>query len=89
MHEPQNKIVIDVYVAVYSESLKRVLKSGELDVEVLETEAKPWLGNYALLSSERVEEEKAHESRPAKAPRRVASKNRDKQAGPSDGDVGD
>ena len=90
MHIDNSPIKIDVYIAVYSESLGRVLVSGEEDVEVPRLEAEPWLGNYALLSSERVEEEEdVHTSRPAKAPRRAASKKHDKHARPSDGDVGD
>ena len=84
---PISMVVIDVYKAVYSESLGRVLKSDELDVEVPALEAAPWLGNYASLSSERVEEEE-DESRPVKAPRHTASKDSSKNAGSGDGDVG-
>ena len=86
----KDPILIDIYTAVYSETLKRGLKSGEQDVRVPALEAEPWLGNYALLSSERVEEEEEPvASRPAKAPRRSASPKRNKNARSGDGDVGD
>lgn len=85
MHIEDPLIKIDVYTAVYSESLGRGLKSGEQDVEVPESEAKPWLGNYALLSSEREEDE----SRPTKTPRRNPAKKRNKHTRTSDGDVVD
>lgn len=81
---PIETIIIDVYTAVYSASLKRDLKSGELDIEVPKAEAEPWLGNYALLSSDRVEEEEdVHTSRPVKAPRHKRGKIRVKNAGGS------
>lgn len=85
----KDPILVDIYTAVYSETLKRGLKSGEQDVRVPALEAEPWLGNYALLSSERVEEEDDDTGGQAKAPRRSTSPKRDKNAGDSDGDMGD
>lgn len=84
---PIETITIDVYTAVYSASLKRDLKSGELDVVVPKIEAERWLGKYALLSSDRIEEED-NESRPAKTPRHTPSKDSSKDAGSGDGGVG-
>ena len=85
---PIETVIIDIYTSVHSASLKRVLVSGEQDVEVPKAEAEPWLGNYALLSSERVEEDEDDTSRPAKAPRSPGKKGNNKSARSSDGDVG-
>lgn len=85
---PIETIIIDVYTSVYSASLGRVIKTGAQDVEVPKIEAEPWLGNYALLSSERVEEDEDDTSRPAKTPRSPRKKSNNKSARGSDGDVG-
>lgn len=97
-------VLVDIYTAVYSESLGRVLKSGEMDIEVPAKEAEPWLRphdyQYALLSSEReVEdtqaeaeedtEEPEHESGPVKETSASPSETDDEHAGTDDGDVGD
>ena len=85
---PIETVIIDVYTSVHSASLRRVIVTGEQDVEVPKIEAEPWLGKYVLLSSERVEEDENDASRPAKTPRNPRKKVNDKYARGSDGDMG-
>lgn len=86
---PIETITIDVYTSVYSASLGHVLVTGTQDVEVPKAEAERWLGTYALLSSERVVEDKDDDtSRPVKAPRGPRKKGNDKHEGAGDRKVG-